>query len=495
MIYVRTEDLVNPANPRAGLRPGTPVEPLVLRARAGECVQVNLTNRLPATAPDLASWQDLQWVVNRELFKPVAQRDPLQMHFFNNNLIRPSSHVGMTPQLVEYDITRSEGTVVGINPADQVVPPVTGGVATTRPLVWYAGDLKENETIVGNQRRIEIVATPVEFGGANITPADQVKQGQKSLIGTIVIEPADATFPDTLAQLQAAGTAQQVPDNQGTGAATRFTRAQVTVASAANATLGTGGTFREAVMVPQKAVNFFWKDGTSIRGVKQNELGREGAEDAGHQAVNYAAEPGWFRFQLPPDAPFGNAGTPGSFGALDQDRYFANALVTAELNTIPAIAGVSAAGDPVTPVFRASAGLAGTKAGNLRVHMLTPYSTDRDSALHIAGHVWQRDPFVCTGAARNVTGATVNVVQDAQDPAVALAGRCDPRANVVSSALGYNMQGKWMGGEEGMGHGYGHWPILTKAGGTDGVQGDYLFKAWESWGNVNGLWGLVRVTP
>jgi hypothetical protein len=412
------------------------------------------------------------------------------MHFFNNNLIRPSSHVGMTPQLVEYDITRSEGTVVGINAADQVVAP-----GLTRQLVWYAGDLQDNTTIVNNARRVEIVATPVELGGANITPADQVKQGQKALIGTLVIEPAGATYPDTLAQLQAAGTAQQVPDGQGTGAATRFTRAQATVVSAANLALGTGGTFREAVMVPQKALNFRWKDGTAIRGVKQGELGREGAEDAGHQAVNYAAEPGWFRFKLPPDAAFGNAGTPNSFGALDQDAYFSNTLVTAETNAIPAIAGVSAAGDPVTPVFRAPAGLAGTKAGNLRIHMLTPFSTDRDSALHIAGHVWQRDPFVCTGARRNVTGTTVNVVQDAVDAAVPLAGRCDPRDKVVSTALGYNMQGKWMGGEEGMGHGYGHWPILTKAGGTDGVQGDYLFKAWESWGNINGMWGLLRVTP
>jgi hypothetical protein len=400
----------------------------------------------------------------------------------------------MTPQMVEYDITRSEGTVVCINPADQVVTPAALG-GLPRTFVWYAGDLKDNMQIVGNQRRVEIVATPVEFGGGNITPADQVKQGQKALIGSLVVEPVGATYPDALATLD------RVPDNQGTGTATRGTRAQATVSTpAANSipALGVGGTFREAVMVPQKALNFRWKDGTAIRNVKQGELGREGAEDAGHQAVNYAAEPGWFRFKLPPDAPFGNAGTPNSFGALDQDRYFANALVTAEPNAVPAIAGVSAAGDPATPVFRAprfAGGQAAEKVSNLRIHMLTPFGTDRDSTLHIAGHLWQRDPFVCTGAARDVAGTTLNVVQDAQDPAVLLPGRCDPRANVVSTALGYNMQGKWMGGEEGMGHGYGHWPILTKAGGTDGVQGDYLFKAWESWGNVNGMWGLLRVTP
>jgi hypothetical protein len=465
MLYVRNEDMVNPANPRAGLRAGAPVEPLVLRARAGDCIVVNLTNRLPAAAPDLAGWQDLQWVLNRELFKDVAQRDPLEMHFFNNNLIRPSSHVGMTPQMVEYDITRSEGTVVGINPADQVVAP--GG---TRTLVWYAGDLQDNLTIVGNQRRVNIVATPVEFGGGNITPADQVKQGQKALIASLVIEPTGATWPDTIAQLQAAGAT--VPDGQGTGAATRTTRANLTVTSPAGAA-GSGGTFREAVMMPQKALNFRWADGRPIRNVHQGELGREGAEDSGHMAVNYGAEPGWFRFKLPPDAPFGNAGTPNSFGALVQFNYYSNSLVALEPNAIPG-------GEPQTPVFTAKPGQA------TRIHMLTTFSTDRDSTLHIAGHVWPRDPFVCPA-----------------DSNLGIPGRCDPANPVPSRALGDNKQAKWMGGEEGMGHAYGHWPILLTAGGSGAANlgcsltqpCDFLYKDFASWGNVNGMWGLLRVTP
>ena len=201
MMYVRNEDMVNPLNPRAGLKPGVPVEPLVLRANAGDCIRVNLTNRLPAVAPDLAGWQDVMWVVNRQLFEPVAARDPVEMHFFNNNLIRPSSHVGMTPQLLEYDVTRSEGTVVGINPADQVVAP--GG---TRPYVWYAGDLRERTVInVQGNRLVTVLASPVEFGGTNITMADQVKQGQKGLFGSLIIEPRGATYPDSLTQLQAPG--------------------------------------------------------------------------------------------------------------------------------------------------------------------------------------------------------------------------------------------------------------------------------------------------
>jgi len=50
-----------------------------------------------------------------------------------------------------------------------------------------------------------------------------------------------------------------------------------------------------------------------------------------------------------------------------------------------------------------------------------------------------------------------------------------------------------MGGEEGMGHVYGHWPILFDAGGTNGVTGDYLFRDYAPNGNRNGQFGILRV--
>ena len=55
--------------------------------------------RLPEVAPDLAGWQDMMWVVERNI-----QVDPVtgipEMHFFNNNLIAPSGYAGIHPQLV-----------------------------------------------------------------------------------------------------------------------------------------------------------------------------------------------------------------------------------------------------------------------------------------------------------------------------------------------------------------------------------------------------------
>jgi len=528
ILYVRTEDLEFDAGLCAhpvfgndtcatafgdpvGLKAGVPVEPLVLRANAGDCIQVTLRNALPFTpverfeagldgilgddpatpdvdegaddvlvgidvvpepVPDLAGWQDVFWVVNRDLFK--GQR-PDEMHFFNNNLIRPSSFVGLHAQLVEYDVSRDDGVLVGQNSSGLAMV----GPAGRKTYSWYAGDLRFERVLGGNPslRRFNIVATPVEFGGTNLLSADRVKQPQKGLFGALVIEPAGAIHADTLADLEAAG--EFVPDGQGSVDEIRLTRAQVTVDAPAGGA-GSGGTYREALAIGHKIANLRWKDGTAIANVNQGELGREGAEDSGHAGFNYGMEPSWFRFKLPPDVAFGNAGTPNSFGSIPNvHAFYANALVAGEVNSIPAITindgKVSELGDPVTPVFYTKVN-PGNPVTDTRMYVLNGASADRDGTFILHGHVWQRDPYVCPG--QNDLG---------------LAGRCNPTEPVPSRALGLNAQGKYMGGEEGMGHVYGHWPILFDAGGTNGVTGDYLFRDYAPNGNRNGQFGLLRV--
>jgi hypothetical protein len=515
MMYVRTEDLVfddeciddtlpeglETARCRTifgdpvGLEPGVPVEPLVLRANAGDCIETTLRNGLPFTPidvidedplsptvgqviaiekqidpmPDLAGWQDMMWVVKRRI-QPGQAGVPDQMLFFNNNLVRPSSYVGLHAQLVEYDASRDDGLAVGGNPPGQsLVSP--GGEKSYR---WYAGHLEYERVLGGNpnQRRFRIVATPVEFGGTNLLSADRIKQPQKGLFGALVIEPQGATYPDALDDLD------DVPDGQGSGSATRKTRAQVTVDatnSPNSGVAGSGGTYREALAIGHKIANLRWADGSAILNIHQGELGREGAEDSGHAGFNYAMEPSWFRFKLPPDAPFGNAGAPNSFGSIPNvHAFYANGLVASEPNTIPLIPGVSALGDPVTPVFRSTADPS-NPVFDTRMHVLNGASADRDGTFILHGHLWQRDPYVCPGSSD-----------------LGLEGRCDP-SEVASQALGLNPFGKWMGAEEGMGHVYGHWPILFDAGGTGHVTGDYLFRDFGPNGNRNGQFGILRV--
>jgi hypothetical protein len=241
---------------------------------------------------------------------------------------------------------------------------------------------------------------------------------------------------------------------------------------------GSGGTYREALAMGHRITNLRWKDGSAIKNIHQGELGREGAEDSGHAGFNYGMEPSWFRFKLPPNVPFGNAGTPNSFGSIPNvHEFYANGLVDSEPNHIPAIPGVSAAGDPQTPVFRVTADPS-NPVTDTRMYVLNGASADRDGTFVLHGHVWQRDPYVCTGTS--------------QDASVPLPGRCDPNA-VASQALGHNPQGKYMGSEEGMGHVFGHWPILFDAGGTGHVVGDYLFRDYTPAGNRNGQFGILRV--
>ena len=133
-----------------------------------------------------------------------------------------------------------------------------------------------------------------------------------------------------------------------------------------------------------------------------------------------------------------------------------------------------------TPVFRATPGQAS------RMHVLNGASADRDGTFILHGHLWQRDPFVCPG-----------------ESDLGLVGRCNPSTDTVdSTALGMNPQGKWMGGEEGMGHVYGHWPILFNAGGANAAAlagcsangaCDFLFSDYAPNGNRNGQFGILRV--
>ena len=267
------------------------------------------------------------------------------------------------------------------------------------------------------------------------------------------------------------------PDGQGRGVAVRPPLAQRTITASHGAVVYSGGTYREPLAIGHKLANPRWADGRAIKNIHQGELGREGAEDSGHAGFNYGMEPSWFRFALPPDVPFGNAGTPNSFGSIpNAQAFYANELVRTEPNSIPDIPGIAKAGDPVTPVFRATADTAGTNPVlDTRMHVLNGASTDRDTTFILHGHVWQRDPFVCPNQAY-----------------LGLSGMCRWDEVAPSQALGVNPIGKYMGSEEGAGFVYSHWPILFDAGGTGAVKGDYLFRDYSPSGNRNGQFGILR---
>ena len=78
----------------------------MLRANAGDCIELTLQNKLPANVADLPGWNTL----------------PMIVEGFNANQVKPSNQVGLHPQLVAYDVVSSDGANVGFNVANNVDP-------------------------------------------------------------------------------------------------------------------------------------------------------------------------------------------------------------------------------------------------------------------------------------------------------------------------------------------------------------------------------------
>jgi hypothetical protein len=407
------------ANCPVRLKAGVKAEPLVLRANAGECVNLTVFNRLPAKAPDLPTLGNLMGVNKRDRDRPEGSVP------FDNNLIRASSHVGVVPQLLAVDVQSHLGMNVGVN-VTQTVPPVTNGNVGKGTFRWYAGDLVDTPS--GKNGRA-IVATPVEFGGFGLSPADKIKQGQKSLVGGMVVTPQGATIAEDAGQ-----------------------HAQATI------TRSDGTKFRDFMLVLTKDLNQRYADGAAVEHMNGQGIGiPEDSQDNSAMALNYGTEPVWFRFGIAPQAPFGGEGCgPGCYGGIpNAHAAFSNS-----------IAGNA---DPVTPVFKAKAG------DEVRVHAAVPHGTSRGTTLAFHGHVWQRDPYVCPGEARN-----------------GLTGACNMNT-VGSRSIGDNPMGFAQGAQESITP-YSHFTFrFPKAGGANGVKGDYLFRDVGSFGSASGLWGILRV--
>jgi hypothetical protein len=111
-----------------------------------------------------------------------------------------------------------------------------------------------------------------------------------------------------------------------------------------------------------------------------------------------------------------------------------------------------------------------------------PHGTNRGSTFALHGHVWQRDPYVCTNSPGDPTSGLK--IKDG------LAGRC-ATSEVGSTTIGDNPLAFYQSGQDSV-WAAGHFDIVPT---QTGVPGDYLFHDAGSIGNASGLWGIVRVQP
>jgi hypothetical protein len=328
IMFVRTADIDATTGK---LKKGTPIEPLVLRAKAGDCVQVTLNNKIPAAGPlDLDGFNTM----------------PMIVEHFNANQVRPSAQVGLHAQNLFYDVTRSDGMNVGLNPVQTAAP------GTSITYQWYAGDVTADQTTDAG------IATPIEFGATGLSSSDPIKHSNKGAFGSLIIEPAGSTWSEDLSS-----------------------RAQATV------TGGDGTSFREFVMMFQNDLNLRWGgsigattsagDGVAVPNTAQ----AEDAEDSGQKAINYRTEPLWKRMGFDPDAPLTGKPDPGEpvdTRTPTRDYDFTNVLSNSQIGGY----------DPETPVFTANAGQA------VRVRLLQPGGHSRNNVFLLHGHIWEEEPYV-----------------------------------------------------------------------------------------------------
>lgn len=288
LLYVFTADLAN-----GQLKKGVPREPLILRAAAGDCINITLRNGISSSAQVLQQKYTLQAPFDQ----PAVINQPSTVL-----QLKPSQKVGLQPQLLSYDATTSSGINVGYNSSPNQVAPIGTNFVQYQ---YYAGNINRDPTGTLNY-------TPIEFGSLNLMPSDPLLQHINGLYGSMVIEPngVDDTKVTCDGKDANGNPIQMSCGPLADSTTTLLTRASATV------NVPSGKPFREFVVMMTEDLK----------------VGNAGAQST-IAAVNYGTEPTYYRF--------GNA-NPDTF-AKNGDNHcsLANGLVNA---------------DPQTPIFTAPQG-------------------------------------------------------------------------------------------------------------------------------------------
>lgn len=423
-------------------KPARVPEPLVLRANAGQCLEINLRNHLPASAMDgLPHDADKD---NGEVADAFASHNflPMITDGFNVNQVRMSSSVGLAaPRLAQHPLHHA-GSNVGANAVNSgnvngqrilpgsLLPPCTQidlqrgrDDKCQMKLLWSATDYRGDSN------------EPVEFGALPLTSyADPIKHPMHGLVGALVIGPLDSTLCPTGSKdaNECRNTAK--PNNpqdprSGSQLSARICKPD-------------GQCYLDQVLVMQDAVSAM-RGGFPV----PNLSGAEEPDDYGVKAINYKTEPLWARRGNDPSIDFGARNEQDYAGVFSSEPQGSGCL-----SGIPAMNGLGC--DPETPIVKAVAGEI------VRLHFVHPGGHTRQQGLTVHGHGWNPYPW-------------------------------SKDSRIFDSHSGGAIR-------QGTFNGFGPMMGITlemQAGGEHKVPMDYLLHSQASFLLDGGLWGLMRVEP
>ena len=442
-----------------------PLEPLILRAAAGSCIQLTLNNYLSAGVYDDRWKRPDSSNLDEELtHKGTFNTMPPITEGFNFNQFPASTAVGLTPQLLEFDMRNSSGVDVGCNSAQSSDPdnsrdyckqdaaaPLTSTATVGKPRVytWYAG-----ERIIRDGKTVYI---PHEYGGLALRNlADPIKATSHGAVGMLIVEPKGSCSAYPTENISASGASLS---DQEIEAFVKLGYCRPASGNIPEQFLAqySGRKATADIRVDSKLIfrdfGLIYQDDLSLLQGEQplpNLRGGDDAEDSGGKAFNYRTEPLWARI---------GAGTPEVHPNDMAGRIFSNSLSS----TAPNGGCGGPCGDPETPVFTASAGM------EVRFHVVHPGGHPRQHGFSLFGHSWNDLPW--------------RWVWDA-----------DPKVRNYSQVMETNHYSARLGSFSGIGPAR-HVNIRTCAGGIFNQPGDYLFRTQEAFQFQGGLWGIFRVTP
>jgi manganese oxidase len=452
VMYVRTEDLV------AG-QLKAPVEPLILRANAGDCITVNLTNQIAPTS--------LVYQQQFSLASPFNGVDANGQPIFQSKM---SKYVGLHPQLLSYDAAISDGINVGWNSQmkNQVV-----GFNQTIQYQWYAGKIERD----GNNNPTH---KAVEFGSLNLFPSDPVYQHINGLFGQMIIEPQGSTWLCGEAAnlggcdppLLGAPPVPYPPTSRASATVTlangtdKFREFSLMISDDLRISQGN----KSAINYRTEPQSFRYPGYQNLTGTATFTNGSKSVTGAGTKFTTELApngdnlvlqsSPGTVRGRVKSItnntqlalAANASPSASGPFAKLISVTDF-SCMTSNQLWNAPAMP-VAPIGDPQTPIFTADVGDA------VRFRMTHPFGTGTSQVFTLHGHVWQRNPY------------TNN-----------------------SQVIGDNSLSQWIGSRDNHGATDHFELVINKAGGESKQAGDYLYTVFLPNQANLGAWGIFRVGP